>query len=646
MGSISVVDRDGVIRHSTRPEIIGQSRRDDYIVRAAIGAPADELIVGTPFRAIVDPGGLLIPIARRLTRDDGTVEGAVIAAFIPSELRQFFQSVDVGQRGTIWVFHADGVVLFREPSPANAIGEPAQGNAIFLAAQRAGSGTLRGPVNPDGPQLLSAFHSDPIPSLIVAVSLDRDEVLSEWRREALGSAILFAGLTLLLGATVFVLFRQMDAKTAAERALIEARRLEAEHLRHANQELAATLEREQSARRDAEAASALKDQFLMTVSHELRTPLTAIAGWANLLAAGLVGEKRKDAALRTIERNAQAQTSLIDDLLDVSRIISGQLRLDIRNVDIGEVVRNVVETLSPAATAKAIQIETSIDPRADRLAGDSERLQQIIWNLLSNAVKFTPKGGRINVNVGPAGSEVEITVSDTGIGIAPEFLPHVFERFRQQEGGTTRQYGGLGLGLAIVRHLVELHGGSVTARSEGPGKGATFVVRLPAADSPVALRRPVTPTIADAQKYAELSSVRLDNARILIVDDDKEACDLFTTILEEAGAHVTCTQNAESALHLLRHAHHDLLLSDIEMPGIDGYELVQQALAIADARGERLMTMAITAYSRPQDAARSLQAGFHRHLQKPIQPTVLLASVCSLMAIEDRDRAASPATET
>jgi signal transduction histidine kinase len=341
---------------------------------------------------------------------------------------------------------------------------------------------LRAAIVEGGPEMVSAFHTADAP-LIVAVSLDSTEVLAAWRREAIESIAIFAVVTLLLVTTLFVLFRQMDHRAAAETALARAREAEAEHLREANERLAEIVEREQSARRDAEAASALKDQFLMTVSHELRTPLTAIAGWARLLVDGMVGDDRRDAALRTIERNAQVQKVLVEDLLDVSSIISGKLRLDVRSVSIVEVVKNAIEAVAPAIDAKALRLVTTLDPEAGRISGDPDRLQQIVWNLLSNAVKFTPNGGRVDVSVIRDSDEIEIVVADSGAGIAPDFLPHVFERFRQESAGTSRRTGGLGLGLAIVRNLVELHGGRITAESDGEGRGARFVIRLPGAIS-------------------------------------------------------------------------------------------------------------------------------------------------------------------
>jgi len=482
VASLSVTDRHGVIRHSTQPAIVGQSRRDDYIFRRLSAAAGDDLAVDTPFLSVTEPRLYLIPIGRRLVDERGAFDGMVVATLTPAAARGFFRTVDVGRRGNVWVFHPNGVVIFREPSGENPIGQSARDNPIYAASIQDPSvaGVLEGPVVRDGPVLLSAFHETVTPPLTVAVSLDRGEVLADWRREAVGSSALFIVLILTLGATLAVLHRQTEAKAAAELALSRAQQLEAERLTTVNEQLAAALDREQHARRSAESASALKDQFLMTVSHELRTPLTAISGWARMLVKGTVDDRVREKAVHTIERAAHAQTRLIDDLLDVSRAMTGALRLDVRAVDLDDVVRHAVDTVRPAAEAKEIRLETFIEPGAHHVTGDAGRLQQIVWNLLSNAVKFTPAGGRVAVTVARVESTLEIRVADTGIGVSPEFLPYAFERFRQEDPASTRRFGGMGIGLAIARNLVELHGGSITAHSEGEGRGATFTVTLPA----------------------------------------------------------------------------------------------------------------------------------------------------------------------
>ena len=300
----------------------------------------------------------------------------------------------------------------------------------------------------------------------------------------IGSAVFFLVLALLLTGTLAVLFRQMDARRRVELELAVAQQLESARLTDVNAQLANALAAEQRARLEAEASGRLKDEFLMTVSHELRTPLTAIYGWTRMLEAGTLTDDQQQTALQTIERNVQMQTRLVDDLLDVSRGIGGRLRLDLRMVSPADVVMQAIETVRPAAQAKGIRIETALDPDSGTIVCDPERLLQIVWNLLSNAIKFTRDGGRVQLFLARTGGRIELVVQDTGAGISAGFLPHVFERFRQEQSGPTRLYGGLGLGLAIVRHLVELHGGSVTASSDGEGCGATFRVELPVRAQP------------------------------------------------------------------------------------------------------------------------------------------------------------------
>ena len=340
VGAISVADRHLVIRHSTRRDILGQSRHDPVFDEALMSA-SDDLIVGRPFLSPVAPGVYLLPIARRLTSRDGKVEGAVVASFLPQDLRRFFQSVSVGEGGMVWLFHANGSVIFREPSSDDPIGAPAAGNPIFAAAQSdVTDGVVEGAVLPGGPVMVSAFRKVAGLPLIVAVSLDLTEMLAPWRRDLRGFIVIYGFIALSLIGLLAALSRQVDANAIAERELQQARQLEAERLRDNNEQLSALLAREQAARREAEQASALKDQFVMTVSHELRTPLTAIAGWSRMLVDGMVSEDKKDGALRTIERNAQAQKRLIEDLLDMAGIMAGKLRLDIRAIAVADVIHS------------------------------------------------------------------------------------------------------------------------------------------------------------------------------------------------------------------------------------------------------------------------------------------------------------------
>jgi signal transduction histidine kinase len=475
-GSISVVDATGTIRHSTQPLIVGQSRREEWAFRKLAAEPKDDLVVSNPYPTVVEPKTLVIPFARPLLAEDGAFQGIVVAAMIPSAMRGLFQTMDVGQGGAVWVFHPDGVVLFREPSDRDAIGESATSNPIFVAAKQSnGSGTIESAVRPGEPRLLTAFRSIAEPPMIVAVSLDRDEVLHDWRTQVVESGLFFGVLAMMMAGTLAALFRQMDQRSEAERALARTQQEEADRLRAANDRLEKALRMEQ--------------EFLMTVSHELRTPLTAIRGWARMLASGAVQGEQQAAAIQSIERNARAQTRLVEDLLDMARVDGGTLRLDIKEVSLPNVVREAVETMAPAADAKKIRVEAIIDDSFGITSGDPDRLQQIVWNLLSNAIKFTPNEGRVEVRLERAGKDAAIVVRDTGAGISPDFLPHVFDRFRQEDAGAKRRFGGLGLGLAIVKHLVDLHGGSVVVESDGQDHGSTFIVRLP-----LGLREPILNT--------------------------------------------------------------------------------------------------------------------------------------------------------
>jgi PAS domain S-box-containing protein len=393
------------------------------------------------------------------------------------------------------------------------------------------------------------------------------------------------------------------------------------------------LAREQAARAEAERANRLKDEFLATLSHELRTPLTAILGWARMLSDGFVREEMRSDALGIIYRNARSQAQLIDDLLDVSRIITGKLRIEVRPVDLAPVVEAAVAVVRPAASAKRVQLQTVFEPGTGLIAGDPERLQQVVWNLLSNAVKFTPNGGRVQVRLGRVNSRVEVAVSDTGAGIAPEFLPHVFDRFRQADMGTTRRHGGLGLGLAIVRHIVELHGGAVAAESAGEGLGTTFRVTLPVmapseADSAAAgvVAAPTSFGAPDASPTLPA----LDGVKVLAVDDEPHGRALITEVLRRCGAEVVAVSSAREALEVLQAWRPHVLLSDIGMPGIDGYMLIRRVRELPEEQGGRTPAAALTAYAGAEDRARSLTSGYQLHVAKPVEPAELAAVVASL----------------
>ncbi len=393
------------------------------------------------------------------------------------------------------------------------------------------------------------------------------------------------------------------------------------------------LAREQTARAEAEVANRLKDEFLATVSHELRTPLTAIVGWSDMLRRGMVKEADIGHAFETIERNARAQTQLVDDILDVSRIITGKLRLEVMSVDPVAVVDAAIESVRLAAEAKGIHIRKTIDAGLMWVAGDAARLQQVIWNLLSNAIKFTPGGGILNVRLGRVGSQVEIAVADTGQGIAPEFLPYVFERFRQADGTTSRRYGGLGLGLSIVRHLVELHGGAVRADSGGEGQGATFTVSLPLAPKGHAVAGGVAahapaPAVISLQLDSPES---LEGVKILLVDDEADTRELVRAVLEHCGAAVSTATSVAEALELLDRTRPDVLIGDIGMPGEDGYDLIRKIRALPAGRGRDVRAVALTAYARAEDRMRALREGFDTHVAKPMEMAELVAVVAGLV---------------
>jgi len=387
---------------------------------------------------------------------------------------------------------------------------------------------------------------------------------------------------------------------------------------------------ERRARETAEEADRAKEQFLAVLSHELRTPLNAVYGWARMLQAG---QLRGDDAVRAVEaivRNADMQVQLIDDLLDVSRIVTGKMRLDVRAVDLAAVVDSALDAVRPAAQAKGIRVQSVLDPRAGPVMGDPARLQQVLWNLLMNAVKFTPKSGRVQVHLQRVNSHVEIIVSDTGQGIAPAMLPYVFDRFRQSDSSTTRTHGGLGLGLALVKHLVELHGGSVLARSAGDGLGATFVVSLPLSivEMPEHHAPRAHPSAPSPEPLPPIT--RLDGLRVLVVDDDPEALALAAAILTGAGAEARTCLAAPDALDQLRQWRPDVLVSDIEMPGEDGYTLIAKVRALDAGAGGRTPAVALTAYGRMQDRVRSLAVGYTMHVPKPVDPgelTTIIASV-------------------
>jgi PAS domain S-box-containing protein len=400
--------------------------------------------------------------------------------------------------------------------------------------------------------------------------------------------------------------------------------------RSMERERQAFLEREQEARAEAEALNRSKDQFLATLSHELRTPLNAIYGWARMLESGRLDATVTRRATEAILRNAGAQVQLIEDLFDVSRVITGNMRLDARPLNVMAVLEAALDTVRPTAAAKGVHLQSDLDPGAGAMMGDPARLQQVAWNLLINAVKFTPTGGRVDVRLRRrADAHIEIVVSDSGEGIAPEHMPRIFQRFGQADSSSTRRHAGLGIGLSLVRHLVELHGGTVSATSAGPGLGATFTVILPVAAVP-ALPAPAESRSVGAPGPDQAKPISLRDIRILVVDDDADGLELAALILVNAGAEVRAAPSPAAAMAVLEGWPADVLVTDLEMPGEDGMSLLRRARGVMTLRGRRLPALALTAYGRSEDRIRALAAGFNLHIGKPVSPAELVLAVASL----------------
>ena len=438
-------------------------------------------------------------------------------------------------------------------------------------------------------------------------------------------------LTGLLSIAMLGLFYNQIRKSALERN----RLLTAEQTTRAAVEKA--YQAEQEARNSAENANRLKDEFLATVSHELRTPLNSILGWATMLRRSNFDEPTTARALETIERNARSQAQLIEDLLDVSRIVSGKLRLDVRPLELAPIIEAAVTAVHPAAAAKNITLRQVVDSNAGTISGDSERLQQVIWNLLTNAIKFSPKDSNVELRLERVGSFVQIVVKDSGKGIKPEFLPHVFELFRQAEGQITRAEGGLGLGLAIVSKIAEMHGGSVKAESLGENQGATFTVQLPLRGVQTAeallpdSTKQAHPAAANGNNTDLASLPSLDGLNILAVDDQPDTLDMIATVLAQRGATVKTASSAREALIKLQVWLPDILIADIGMPGEDGFSLIRKIRKLPDAEGGKVPAVALTAFARVEDRLKTLSSGFQMHVPKPVEPAELIVIVASLV---------------
>ena len=410
--------------------------------------------------------------------------------------------------------------------------------------------------------------------------------------------------------------------------------------RRAEQEREQLLDKEQKAREAAEAANRAKDEFLATVSHELRAPLNAMLGWAQILRTTRVDEATMAHAIEIIERSARTQSRLIEDLLDTARIVSGKLRLDIQPVDLTSLIENAVDVLRPAAEAKGIDIKVALNAGREVITGDPDRLQQIVWNLLSNAIKFTPKDGHVEVRLERADPHARITVTDTGRGISPEYLPYIFDRFLQADGSSTRRHTGLGLGLSLVRHLVELHGGTVYAKSPGEGLGASFIIDLP--------MRAVLPQLSEGEPATFgtagiWGAPSLEGVWVLVVDDETDARELVATLLQQCGAKVTAVASAREALAAVsgeQQKRPDIVISDVSMPEVDGYDLIRRIRELPPEKGGRTPAVALTAYGRSIDRIRALSAGFQMHMPKPVEPAELATVVASLTGMTSKVRGA------
>lgn len=406
--------------------------------------------------------------------------------------------------------------------------------------------------------------------------------------------------------------------------------------KRAEQEKLDALNEASKARHEAEVSNRIKDEFLATISHELRTPLTAVLGWVRMMRSGKLDIETQLRALEVIDRNVRSQAQLIEDLLDISRITAGKLRLDVRPVQPAAIITAAVESLRFAADARQIRLQTVLDFNAGPIAGDFERLQQVLWNLLSNAIKFTPKGGRVQIVLERVNSHIEVRVTDTGQGLKPDFLPYIFDRFTQGEAVTTRTHGGLGMGLAITKAIMELHGGTISATSEGEGKGATFRLNLPL--MPLSREVPEERTHPQAG-WSEISlecPPEVAGLKILAVDDDADTCDMIRAALEQCGVQVETATSAEAGFEAYRSFQPDVLISDVGMPDVDGYEFIRRIREFERPLHRKVPAVALTAFARIEDRVKSLAAGYQMHVAKPVEPGELLTIVASLSGFIDR----------
>jgi signal transduction histidine kinase/CheY-like chemotaxis protein len=583
-----------------------------------------------------------VPVVR-----DGVTTYALSALVKPQSISRLLAAQRLPPDWVGVVLDANHRIVARTVVPEASVGQLAS-ESLRAALARAPEGWFHGSTI-EGAEVYTPYNRSSLSGWTVAMGIPAAVVQAGIRRTiwtigagafaAIAVAFLLAlALGRRISAPIVVLASAAKAIGRGERPeppdvgrVDEVRDL-GRALEEAGAEVRAREEGERRARVEAESANRAKDEFLAVLSHELRTPLNSVYGWARMLQSGECDGERTAHALDVIMRNASAQVQLIDDLLDVSRIVTGKMRLDVRPVDLHAVVEAALDAVRLAAMAKEIRLQRVLDPGAVGVTGDPNRLQQVVWNLLNNAVKFTPKGGRVHVRLQRVNSHVEIVVSDTGRGIDAGTLPYIFERFRQADSTTTRAYQGLGIGLALVRHLIELHGGSVTAQSPGPDKGATFIVKLPVAAAQESAPRDTSPRVHPTARTAPSGTLQqsLHGVHVLIVDDDRDNLDLMGSILVGAGGDVRLSTSAADGFRVFREWRPDVLVSDIEMPEEDGYTFIKRVRRLDAADGGKTPAVAVTAYGRVEDRLRTLSAGYSMHVPKPVDPAELIAVVASL----------------
>jgi signal transduction histidine kinase/ActR/RegA family two-component response regulator len=601
---------------------------------------------------------------------DGTLKYVLFAGVNPGRFQSLFQEQGIPARGIASIISSDGVFVSRSHDAERVVAQAPLGPYLARILET-DHGVVRTPMVAGEGDVYAAFQRLRVTPWTVGLSVPATAVEAPVRRIIWGGVII--GAAVVLGAVVIASIfahrtataiglltswtsavgrgehvtppprfevselEQLRQFLASAEQLIQARTKDREQLLAVEQARAASADREREARLEAEAANRSKDEFLMVLSHELRTPINAVYGWARMLQGTQLDEPEMRRAIEAIVRNANAQVQLIDDLLDVSRIVSGKLRLDVRTVDLAAVAEAALDSVRPAAAAKDIRLQSILDPFAGPVTGDPARLQQVLWNLLTNAIKFTPRGGRVQIHLQRVNSHIEIVVSDTGQGIAPDLLPVIFDRFRQADSSSTRSHGGLGLGLALARHLVDAHGGTLTAQSPGENQGATFTVKLP-----LTLARVEEQSSGRAHPIARVLlpagdlGPKLDGVRILVVDDELDALDLATTILTAARGDVRTCASAAEALRVFTEWRPDVLVADIEMPDEDGLALIRKIRALPPDEGGKVPAVALTAYGRASDRIRTLSAGFSMHVPKPVDPAELTVIVANLAGRDDR----------